>query len=72
MVAMSQIYHTCLWVFLYTLLGRDHPSDKGMDSVVLALIDRDTDLEDYSPCNPNLKPKLPYLRTQWIHICLSD
>ena len=40
MVAIAQIIHIRLLVVLYTLIGRDHPSYQGMETVVLALIER--------------------------------
>ena len=43
-----------------------------MDTVLLELIDKETELKEYSTSNPILKPKLPYLLTWWIKIRLSD
>ena len=45
---MARSAHACLWVVLETLLGRDHPTDQVMDMVAWALMDWETDLEDYS------------------------
>ena len=39
-----------------------------MDVVILSLIEQETELEEYSPLNPSLKPKLPALLTRWIQI----
>ena len=55
---------------LYTLIGKDHHTSQGEESVILALIDKETDLEEYSPHDPNLKPSPPALMTRWVQIRL--
>ena len=58
---MARIVHTRLWVVLDTLLGRYHPSTSGIDVSNKALMERETDLEEYSPWDWVLKLKIPAL-----------
>ena len=71
-VVLVQSSQNRLWVLLETLLGRDHPDAQGMDVVVLDLMNRETELWEYSPSDPSLKPNPPALLTQWTQIRLSD
>ena len=61
---MARRTHVLMRAILDILLVRDHPDAQGMEEVVLALIDQETELEEYSPCNPNFKSKLPFLMTR--------
>ena len=62
--AMARSTHICLQVVLDTLLGWYNPVAQGMNAVVLAMIERETELEEYSPRNPRLNPNIPALLTQ--------
>ena len=62
--AMARSTHICLRVVLDTLLRLYHPVAQGMNAVVLAMIERETELEEYSPRNPRLNPNISALLTQ--------
>ena len=66
MVAMLRSVHNRLQVVLDSLLERDQPVTKIMDAVILTLIERETEFEEYSSRDPRLKTKLSALITQWI------
>ena len=68
---MAYSTHIRLWVVLDTLIGRDHPVAHGMDSFNKSIMERDTYLEEYSSWDKGMKPNLPTLLTQWVHIFLS-
>ena len=42
---MAQSAHACLQVVLDNLIGRDHPTAQVMEAVILALTERETELE---------------------------
>ena len=44
-LAMVRSVHARLWVFLDTLLGRDHPSAHSMDAFAKYLDEQETDRE---------------------------
>ena len=69
---ISQSTHAHLQVVLDTLLRRDHPSAHIMDAFMEALMDWETEIEEYPPRAWGMRPKLPALLTQWVHIYLSD
>ena len=71
-ISMVWNMHTRLQVILETLLGRYHTSAQGMYADIRDLIYQETELEEYSPCEPCLKPKLPAFLTRWVHIHLLD
>ena len=62
-LTMSRSAHTSLRVALDTLMGRDHPTANGIDSFVKEIMERETDLEEYSLRDQGLKPNLPELLT---------
>ena len=43
-----------------------------METIMQALTEREKEVEDYSPRDQGLKPKLPDLLTRWVQIRLSD
>ena len=44
-LAMAESAHACLQVVLDNLIGRDHPTAQVMEAVILALTERETELE---------------------------
>ena len=71
-LAMARSAHTRLRMFLDSLLGRDHPATQRMYAFFFALIERGTELEEYSYHKPSMNPKLPALLNRWIQTCLLD
>ena len=65
---MALSVHARLRVVLGILIGRYHPFSQGIDAVIQVLMDQDTHLDEYSPRDPHLKPKIPALLTRWVHI----
>ena len=62
-LAMVRSVDTNLKVFLYTLMGRYHPTTHGMYSFAKAVMERETELEEYSLQDQGLNPNLPALLT---------
>ena len=49
-LAVSKSTHAQVRVILDTLLGRDNPVSQVMDMIIFALMYRETELYEYSPC----------------------
>ena len=45
-LAMARRMHTCLWLILDTLLGKDHPAAHSIDTLTKSIMDQETDLEE--------------------------
>ena len=72
MAAMARSAHAQLQMVMATLMGREHPAAQEMDVVIRDLMAQDTKLEEYSPCEPILKPKIPALLIWWVQIRLLE
>ena len=70
-VAMARSAYACLWVVIDTLPGRDHPISQGMNVAILMLIGKETELEEYPPRDPSLKPNILALLNWWTQIRVS-